>query len=131
MAAKHIDTGIWGEKVAAEYLKGKKYRIIGTRVRVGDRDEFDIIARDGNTLVFVEVKTKSGEEYGRPLVAVDRKKKHVLSRGAVRYLKKLKRPPEFFRFDVIEVVGEEGDINPIIRHLDNAFTLDKCYTIPY
>ena len=131
MAAKHIDTGIWGEKVAAEYLKRKKYRIIGTRVRVGDRDEFDIIARDGNTLVFVEVKTKAGEEYGRPLVAVDRKKKHVLSRGAVRYLKKLKRPPDFFRFDVVEVVGEEGDVNPVIRHLENAFTLDKCYTIPY
>ena len=131
MVAEHLETGIWGEKIAAKYLKRKKYRIIGTRIRVGNRDEFDIIARDGKTLVFVEVKTKTNEEYGRPMVAVDRKKKHVLSRGAVRYLKKLKHPPEFFRFDVIEVVGEHGTKNPVIRHLENAFTLDKCYTMPY
>ena len=131
MTAKHLETGIWGEKQAERFLKRKKYRIVGRRVRVGDRDEFDLIARDGKTLVFVEVKTKASEDFGRPIVAVDSKKRHVLSRGAVRYLKQLKSPPEFFRFDVIEVVGKIGDKEPLIRHIENAFTLDSQYSLPY
>ena len=131
MTAKHLETGIWGEKQAERFLKRKKYRIVGRRVRVGNRDEFDLIARDGKTLVFVEVKTKANEAFGRPMVAVDSKKRHVLSRGAVRYLKQLKSPPDFFRFDVIEVVGKIGDKDPIVRHVDNAFTLDSRYSLPY
>ncbi len=131
MTAKHLDTGIWGEKQAERFLKQKKYRIVGRRVRVGDRDEFDLIVRDGKILAFVEVKTKASEDFGRPMVAVDSKKKHVLSRGAVRYLKQLKSPPDFFRFDVIEVVGKIGDKDPVIRHIENAFTLDSRYSLPY
>lgn len=131
MTAKHLETGIWGEKQAEIFLKNNKYRIVGRRVRIGNRDEFDLVARDGKTLVFVEVKTKASELFGRPMVAVDSKKRHVLSRGAVRYLKQLKHPPDFFRFDVIEVVGEIGDKDPLIRHIENAFTLDSCYSLPY
>ena len=131
MTAEHLETGIWGEKEAERFLKRKKYRIVGRRVRVGNRDEFDLIARDNKTLVFVEVKTKGSESFGRPISAVDSKKKHVLSRGAVRYLKKLKRKPEFFRFDVVEVVGKIGHKDPVIRHIENACTLDTCYTLPY
>jgi putative endonuclease len=131
MSAEHLETGIWGEKQAEKFLRKKKYRIVGRRVRVGSYDEFDLIARDGRSLVFVEVKTKSSEDFGRPMVAVDSKKRHVLSRGAVRYLKKLRKKPDFFRFDVVEVVGKVGDKEPLIRHIENAFTLDKCYSVPY
>lgn len=131
MNAEHIDTGIWGEKQAEKYLKREKYRILGRRVRIGGRDEFDIIARDGRTLVFVEVKTRGSELFGRPAVAVDSKKRHVLSRGAVRYLKKLKKKPAFFRFDIIEVIGTPTGSDVNIRHIKNAFTLDKCYALPY
>ncbi len=131
MSAKHLETGIWGEKVAEKFLKHKKYRIVGRRVRVGDRDEFDLIARDGKVLVFVEVKTKKNEDFGRPMSAVDSRKRHVLSRGAVRYLKKLRKPPEFFRFDVVEVIGEIGGKPPVVRHLENVFTLDSHYSLPY
>jgi putative endonuclease len=131
MTADHQATGIWGEQQAERLLKGKRYRILGRRVRVGTRDEFDLIARDGKALVFVEVKTRGSEAFGRPLDAVDRRKRQVLSRGAVRYIKACKRPPVYVRFDVVEVVGTPGDETPIIRHIENAFTLDPRYVLPY
>ncbi len=131
MKGDHLQTGIWGEKQAERLLKGKHYRILGQRVRVGTRDEFDLVARDGKTLVFVEVKTRAAEAFGRPMDAVDRRKRQVLSRGAVRYVKQLKRPPEYIRFDVVEVVGTPGDEAPVLRHIENAFTLDSRYVLPY
>lgn len=127
---KHLLTGEWGEEVAVELLKQKKYRIKGQRVRLGPKDEIDIIAIDGKELVFIEVKTRKNEAFGSPAESVDRKKRMVLSRAAVRYIKKLKNPAVYFRFDVIEVVGETGDRAPVVRHIENAFVLDKRYTLP-
>ena len=124
-------SGVWGERRAAEFLRRKGFRVIGTRVKVGTRDEFDVVARDGQVLVFVEVKTRRSEVYGRPMDAVDHGKRHVLSRAAVRYVQSLKRkqaPP--FRFDVVEIVGRTGDPDPIVRHIENAFPLDSCYMVP-
>lgn len=124
-------TGRWGERQAERALRKRGYGILGRRVRVGDRDEIDLVARDGNVLVFVEVKTRETEDFGRPLSAVDTRKRQVLSRAAVRYLKQLKRPPQFFRFDVVEVVGGVETGNPAIRHIENAFDLDRRYRLPY
>ena len=123
-------SGIWGEKQAARLLAGKGYRMLGRRVRVGLRDEIDLVARDGEVLVFVEVKTKKTESFGRPLSAVDRAKRHAQSRAAVRYLQRLKYPPVNFRFDVVEVIGEEGDPNPTLRHIESAFQLESRYLLP-
>ena len=125
------DTGTWGERQAERALRKKGYRILGRRVRVGTRDELDLVARDGDVLVFVEVKTRKTEAYGRPVTAVDRRKRHVLSRGALRYIKQLKCPPVCFRFDVVEVVGTAGRRKPIIRHIENAFPLDRRYSLPW
>lgn len=127
----HLETGAWGERVAEDYLRGKGYRILGRRVRVGTRDELDLVARHGAQLVFVEVKTRSGEVFGRPLSAVDRGKRHTLSRAAVRYLQRLKDPRVCFRFDVVEVIGRPGsDEPPLVRHIENAFPLDRRYALP-
>lgn len=123
-------TGRWGEAQAERFLKTKGYTIIGRRVRVGDRDELDLVARDGATLVFVEVKTRKGENFGRPAAAVDRQKRHVQSRAAVRYLKAIKCPSVCFRFDIVEVVGAKDAPHPGIRHIENAFPLDRCYRVP-
>ncbi len=127
----HLRTGEWGEAVAAKDLKQKGYKILGKRVRIGTRDEIDLIARDGEVLVFIEVKTRKSERFGRPASSVDRKKRHTLSRGAVRYIKRLKTPHVYFRFDVVEVIGEiDAPVSPIIRHIENAFTLEKRYQLP-
>ena len=127
----HLRTGEWGEKQAARMLDRKGYRILGQRVRVGKRDELDIVARHGEVLVFVEVKTRKGEEYGRPISSVNRFKRHSLSRAAIRYMKQLRAKPDYFRFDVVEIVGSEDSADPVVRHIENAFTLDRGYRIPW
>lgn len=126
--ADHLKSGRWGEKVAAKFLRSKHWKIIGERVRVGKHDELDIIADDKNALVFVEVKTRKNETYGRPFSAVNKEKRKRLARAAVTYLKKKKLHPDFIRFDVIEVIGEPGGI-PEIRHIKNAFQLDSAYKL--
>ena len=127
---EHLETGQWGEDVAARFLKRKGYRIIARRLRIGQRDEIDLVASCGGTLVFVEIKTRSSEDFGRPAAAVDRQKRHVLSRAAVRYLRELRNPRVCFRFDVVEVVGQLGDGDPVLRHIENAFSLDRVYMPP-
>ena len=87
----NLAAGLWGEEQAAKFLEGRGYRILGRRVRVGRRDEIDLVARAGETLVFVEVKTRRGEDFGRPAEAVDRDKRRALSRAAIRYLRRLRR----------------------------------------
>lgn len=126
----HLATGLWGEREAELFLVEKGYRILSRRFRVTLRDEVDLVARDGEVLVFVEVKTRKTESYGRPLSAVDRKKRHVMSRAAVRYLQRLNKPVNF-RFDVVEVIGSRENGNPKIRHIENAFPLDRCYALPW
>jgi putative endonuclease len=126
----HLRAGKWGEKLAEQMLKGKGYKILGRRVRIGTRDELDLVARTGDVLVFVEVKTRAGEEFGRPAESVDRAKRHVLSRAAIRYLAKLRQKPDHFRFDVVEVVGRPG-AEPVVRHIENAFNLDPMYRITW
>ncbi len=129
-APEHLETGVWGERVAEDYLKKQGYRILGRRVRVGDRDELDLVARQDDCLVFVEVKTRRGERYGRPFSAVDRRKRHTSSRAAVRYLRQLPNPRVCFRFDVVEVIGSPAAVDPPeVRHVENAFPLDRCYSL--
>ncbi|MFA7158665.1 MAG: YraN family protein [Kiritimatiellia bacterium] len=123
-------TGIWGEKSAEKYLKAHGYKIIGRRVRIGRRDEIDLVARQAGILVFVEVKTRAGENFGRPFAAVNRAKRMHTARAAVRYLKGLKFQPSAFRFDVVEVIGKLNDPSPVIRHIEQAFPLPGYYRVP-
>jgi putative endonuclease len=125
---EHLRVGLWGEAQAERFLRQRGWRILGRRVRIG-RDELDLVARQDQTLVFIEVKTRRSEDFGRPCAAVDRGKRHSLSRAAVRYLKKLSARPSFFRFDVVEVIGTPEQGPPRIRHIENAFTLGPRYRI--
>ncbi len=125
----HLKSGKWGERLAVQLLRSKGWKIIGERVRVGKRDELDIIADHGGVLVFVEVKTRKNEDFGRPISAVNQAKRHYLSRAAVAYLKRQKPPPDYFRFDVIEVIGEPDMGPPKIRHIENAFQLGAAYKL--
>jgi putative endonuclease len=122
-------TGIWGEAQAADYLQRHGLQILARRVRLDARDEIDLLARDQSTLVFVEVKTRRSEEFGRPITAVDRRKRHALCRAALRYMRKLHEQPPAFRFDVVEVIGWPLLPGPLIRHIENAFPLEKRYFV--
>jgi len=125
--APHLGSGRWGERIAERELRRRGLRILGRRVRVGRRDELDLIARDGEVLVFVEVKTRKDETFGRPSAAVDKKKRRVLTRAALRYLRGLKDPPRFVRFDVVEVIGSPREGRPVVRHLSNVFPFSDPY----
>ncbi len=130
-APAHLRAGEWGEERACEHLRRAGLKILGRRVRVGRRDEMDILARDRDTLVFVEVKTRADESFGRPSRSVDKEKRRNLSRAALRYMKAMKAPPPYFRFDIVEVIGSERAGPPLIRHHPNAFTLSQPYHYPW
>lgn len=123
--APHLATGRRGEKQAERFLKKAGYKILGRRVRAGKHDEIDLIARQDDTMVFVEVKTRKNETMGRPSAAVSRDKRRKLSRAAVTFLQKRKLRPPYIRFDIIEVIDEP----PEIRHIENAFQLEGGYRI--
>ena len=125
----HLKSGRWGEKQAVRLLKSKGWKMVGERVRVGKHDELDIIATHEKVLVFVEVKTRKNEDFGRPFSAVNKEKRKRLSRAALNYLKRENIKPDYIRFDVIEVIGEPAGESPEIRHIENAFQLDSAYKL--
>ena len=84
------------------------------------------MCRDNDTLVFIEVKTRTREDFGRPLEAVDRAKKKRISRGALAWLRMLDNPDILFRFDVVEVIVVDG-AKPRVELIKNAFPLSKPY----
>ena len=128
----HLRAGAWGEEVAERLLVGKGYAIIGRNVRVGKKDEIDLITRaPDDVLVFVEVKTRANELFGRPFSAVDKRKRKTLSRAALRYMMRLRQKPDYFRMDVVEVVGTPEQKSPIVRHIENAFQLPANKRIPW
>jgi len=123
------EVGRWGEAHAERLLKKKGYKVLGRRVRMGRHDELDLVMRTKDVLVFVEVKTRKNVDFGRPVSAVNRHKRVALSRAAMRYLRRLRAKPPYFRFDVVEVIGEVGDEQPAVRHIENAFPLERDYRV--
>jgi putative endonuclease len=109
-----------GEAAAARYLKRLGYVIVarGSHIR---RGEMDLIAVDGRTIVFVEVKTRVSHDAGHPADAVDRDKQHRLTRLAMIYLKRHGLLETSARFDVIAITWPKGQRRPTIEHFKNAF----------
>jgi putative endonuclease len=85
-----------------------------------------LVCRDRDTLVFVEVKTRSRDDFGRPLEAVNRQKERRISAGALAWLRLLGDPDIFFRFDVVEVLIAPSEA-PKIELIRNAFQLPSNY----
>lgn len=116
--------GRLGESLAAAHLEAQGYRVLARNWRCA-RGEIDVIARDHDTLVICEVKTRRSSRYGRPVEAVDSRKARRLRLLAVLFLREagatLGRPrPAAVRFDVVEVtVGGSGE--PRLTHLPDAF----------
>lgn len=120
------ELGQLGEKAAQRYLreeKGYRIRCCNYRSRVG---EIDIIAEDGSVLVFVEVKTRTSSEFGRPCEAVERHKRRKITRIADNYLARYQLWERPCRFDVVEVyAGAETGAKVRIRHLPQAFLAER------
>lgn len=115
--ASHNDFGRLGEDLAVEYLTGKGYEILERNWR-NRHKEIDIIAKDGEMLVIVEVKTRQSDAYGEPDVAVTRQKQRLLIYAANAYLFRNNLDVET-RFDIISIVFKEG--KPVIEHIQDAF----------
>ena len=122
--APHLVLGRRGEKLATRHLRQRKYKILHRNFRGSSGGEIDLVCRHGDTLVFVEVKTRSCEEFGRPLAAVDAKKRRRIVKGAMTWLRMLDLPDITFRFDVVEVLAAHP---PEIRVIESAFGLPSNY----
>jgi putative endonuclease len=122
---EHLLRGEAGERAARRALQQRGLKFLTANFR-SRRGEIDLVFRDNDCLVFVEVKTRSSEEWTRPADAVDSRKRKLLSQAALDYLKLLKNPPVKFRFDIVEVLLSDGKVREI-RHLPNAFPLSRPY----
>jgi putative endonuclease len=119
------EIGELGERLAARFLWLEEgYRILHRNFKGPRGGEVDIVCRDGDTLAFVEVKTRRGTDYSRPADAVDAKKQRLIARGAMHWLRLLDRPDILFRFDVVEVNLEEGEV-PRLNLIREAFHLPE------
>lgn len=117
----NLTLGARGEAIAEAYLRGKKFRICERNFRcVGG--EVDIVARDGDIYVFVEVKTRRNENFGPPQSAVTPFKQRQISKAALTWLAKNRLHNAHARFDVIALIVREHEV-PVIEHIVNAFDL--------
>ena len=114
----HLLVGQEGEELAVRYLKRLGYRIICRNYR-SPLGEIDIIARHGEVLVFVEVKSRSSQTFGSPGMAVTLAKQRKLSQVAWHYLQKHNLTEVSARFDVVTISGRKGA--PLFEVIENAF----------
>ncbi|GAA4713021.1 YraN family protein [Brevibacillus fulvus] len=110
--------GRWGEDLAAAFLLRQNYRIIARNVQTR-RGEIDIVAEDGQMIVFVEVRTRSSQRFGTPAESITWRKRQKLRELALQYLQAANESAKTFRFDVITVLIEGGE--PRIKHFPHAF----------
>ena len=121
--------GRGGERAAAEFLRTKRgFRLVVRNWRNprDRREELDLVAADGETLVFVEIKTRAPGARVPGYYAVDARKRQALRRAVRSYLRMLRIKPRTFRFDVVEVEsGQAGP--PEVRHFANVPLFSKYF----
>jgi len=131
--AEHFALGARGEALAIELLEQKGYRIVAANFSLpigrNTRDvivnaEIDVVAYDGPTLCFIEVKTRASDEIVTPQANVDRRKRRQIARAARGYRRMLGVMDSPFRYDVVSVVGKPDDTRPRIE-LHKAFWSDE------
>ena len=110
------DVGAWGESVARKFLEEHGFVILETNWHCSHK-EVDIIAQEGNTIVFVEVKTRT-TTFSSPVDAVNKQKQKFLFYAADSYVKKKQLDCDI-RFDIVSIVALKGNIK--LEHISNAF----------
>lgn len=123
LAARH---GQMGELAAKKHLQKNGLKYLTANFRSPRGGEMDLVFRDGDCLVFVEVKARTTGGWVRPASYVNRRKRLLLTQCAFDYLRLLKNPPIKIRFDIVEVLLEDGAVAEV-RHLPNTFTLSPPY----
>lgn len=113
------DLGRLGEDIACHYLEKNGYRILARRYR-DRRAEIDIIAQKGQTLVFVEVKTRRHQEFGYPEETIKKPKKNRLRGAAAGFLSQHRENFSDFRFDILSIIFKSEN-NYEIAHFEDAF----------
>jgi putative endonuclease len=117
----NITLGERGEEIAVAFLQGQKFTIVERNFRCKG-GEVDIIARDGKTLVFVEVKARRNLSFGPPQLAVTPFKQRQISKAALTWLAQKKKFGASARFDVVAILIPDHAV-PVIDHIRNAFDL--------
>ncbi|KIH77937.1 putative endonuclease [Geoalkalibacter ferrihydriticus] len=120
MSVARQSLGRWGEERAGDFLQRQGFQIVERNLRT-PLGEIDLIARQGRTLVFVEVKTRRSTAFGVPQDAVTPRKQRQIIRAAQWYLGQGRHSGLQPRFDVIAVLAATAE--PQIEHIANAFTL--------
>ena len=123
MSGSRVALGDRGERVAREYLKARDYEILATNFRC-PLGEVDIIARNGNCLVFVEVRTRrSPGWYGTPEESLSKRKRDRLIATAETYIQTCDTPPEEWRIDLIAIrLDGRGAFWPV-EHIEHAIQI--------
>ncbi len=117
-----LTLGQRGERAAARYLKRQGYYIVSRGERPGlGRGELDLVAVDGRTVIFVEVKTRASDDAGHPTEAVDQEKQRRITLWALAFLRRHGLLEQPARFDVVAVTWPAGKKRPKIEHFLNAF----------
>lgn len=123
--AKHLQLGDRGEKITTRLLRSKNYDILCRNYKVKS-GEIDLVARDGETLVFVEVKTRRATTRSRPAEGLSTKQKKRIYRAAQSYLRQIDDPNIICRFDLIELILSPFAIREI-RHWESNFSKPASY----
>ena len=111
--------GKLGEQAAAKYLQRLGYKILERNYRYSRFAEIDIVAKDKDTIVFAEVKTRTGTTFGHPFEAINHTKIENIFKAGLYYLKNTKETYKKYRIDVISVIGDLKTEKPKIEHLKN------------
>ena len=124
--SQHVQLGTRGEKLACGFLRRQGYKILYRNFRARHGGEVDIVCRDGDALVFIEVKTRRRDDTTRPSEAINAAKRKLISRGAIAWLQLLDNPDIVSRFDVVEIVLGQNE-GPRFELIRDAFPLSSPY----
>ena len=119
MATKPL--GDRGEGLAAEHLVRAGWVIADRNFRLG-HSEIDLVARRGEVVAFVEVKTRSGLGYGHPLETITLRKRREIQRVAGAWVARHGRPGDLYRFDAIAILAGSGGVAEL-EHVENAWRM--------
>jgi len=123
--SRHLRLGSKGEKIAARLLRNKNYTILCRNFKVKS-GEIDLVARDGENLIFIEVKTRRATTRSRPAEGLGSRQKKRIYHAAQNYLRQIDNPNLIYRFDLIEIILSRFKIHEI-RHWEDNFSKPASY----